>query len=632
MADDVQSQINKELKNSRIVSHDEVRPGIHEMEIEVGENGRPARELAFLTGEDGQVNPLRYHEGGRVITRDYLRRVDLDLLLDAGDPAKLDPRRIYNKAIVYYNTKGSYGTIVDTLTNFAAKGFKNDIDDPQIKLFYDTWTKEIGFQDIVEKIFFDFFRVGLVRTFKMVGKFEPKLKPEDFDRAIRNKANANHFSTDDSLKQLMAYRDVAAAKKVWSKSFVPLRYTILDPRMIELKGTLLFDQTETFLRPEAFKELRELLRNKSKLSKEQKQFIKNLPKELLDAVEKNKSVKLPPELVGKCDYRKQDYERFPRPKLSRAYDFLSYKEELMKADLSTLDGISNYILKITIGNDEHPVTDQAELETVAQLFDTSSKSFDVVWNHTLQIEKITSPEISEILGQDKFKQVNDDLSQAFGVTRALLDGSVQGNAKALEASLKGFAEEINYARRCVKRWIDHEYEEVALAMGFDRYPKVRFDENTLKDEIMLMSVLQGMVDRRILSYETGIEKLGFDFSNELANMKQEKPLVQDGVLGIVGSPYNLKNALPPSGPVPEEDTTKDGKPTTVTRDDLTDFQKNVENQLQELKKQMSPNIQPTQRTPKGTPSEGRPRRGGGKRKNRSTKPNTKPRKPNKQQS
>jgi hypothetical protein len=620
MSDEVKDKINEKLEHSKIVSHEEVRPGVHEMEIDVSPTGRPYKELAYLDPGRGDSNPLKFHEGGRVITRDYIRRADLDLLVGKPSVLKADPQRIYQTAMDFYKTKGPYGTTVDTLTNFAAKGFKNDIDDEDIKLFYDTWNQEIDFQGTVENIFFDFFRVGMVRTFKLVGKFDPKLKPENFESIINKRTQANKFETTGELKRLMAYRDVAAAKKVWSKSYVPLRYTILNPTLVDLRGSLLFDQQETYLKPEAFKELAELLKKAStKLTQEQKKFISQLPKEFREAVKKNQPVKLPPELVGACDYRRQDYERYALPRVARTFDDMNYKEELKKADYSTLDGITNYILKVTIGNDNHPVTEQSQLETIARLFDTSGKSFDIVWNHTLEIEKITFPEISEILGQEKFAQVNDDLDQALGVTRALLDGKLQTNSAAIGAALKGFGEEVNYARRGVKRWIDHEYEEVALAMGFARYPQVRFDENALKDEIMMMSVIQGMIDRRILSYETGIEKLGFDFANELANFIQETPMVQDGILGIIGSPYNPK-ALPAQTPPSDRDTTPSGKPTTVTQKDLKDLQKNIE-------KMVKTNIQKVQRTPTGTPSEGRPRKGGGKPRQRSTKPNTKPRKP-----
>jgi hypothetical protein len=132
-----------------------------------------------------------------------------------------------------------------------------------------------------------------------------------------------------------------------------------------------------------------------------------------------------------------------------------------------------------------------------------------------------------------------------------------------------------------------------------------------------MSVVQGMIDRRIISYETGIEKLGMDFSTELANMKQEAAMVQAGILGIIGSPYNPK-ALPSATPPAEKDTTPSGKDTTVTKKDLQDFQKNIEKMVQE-------NVQKKQRTPKGTPSEGRPRGAPGKTPKKST-PSPSPRK------
>ncbi len=619
MSKEVKGKLNDKLDNSKVLSHEEIRPGVHSLEIDVGPEGRAFKELAYLKGDAGEPSPVVFHEGGRVVSRDFLRRTDLDLLTGKPSVTRAQPQQVYEKAIDFYKSKGAYGTAIDTLSNFAAKGFKNDIDDPDIKLFYDTWAQEIGFEETVEKIFFDFFRVGFVRTFKLVGKFDPKLKPENFESIVNKKTQANKSNTSGDLKEIMAYRDIAAAKKIWSKSFIPLKYTILNPTLVVIQGSVLFDQTETFVKPEAFKELAAMLKSPGKLTQEQKQFLQKLPKELTEEIKKNKPVKLPPEFVGKCDYRKQDYERYPLPRVARTFEDISYKEELKKADYSTLDGITNYILKVTIGNDQHPVTSQTELETVAKLFDTSAKSFDIIWNHTLEIEKITFPEIDKILGQEKFAQVNDDLSQAMGVTRALLDGQLQASVKAIEASLKGFAEEVNYARRCVKRWINHEYEEVALAMGFDRYPQVRFDENALKDEVMMMSVIQGMIDRRIVSYETGIEKLGFDFANELANFIQEQPLVQDGTLGIIGSPYNPK-ALPAQTPPTDKDTTPGGKPTTVTQKDLQDFQKNVEEMIQT-------NIQKVQRTPTGTPSEGRPRKGRGKPRKKATQPNVKPRKP-----
>jgi hypothetical protein len=150
--------------------------------------------------------------------------------------------------------------------------------------------------------------------------------------------------------------------------------------------------------------------------------------------------------------------------------------------------------------------------------------------------------------------------------RVLLDGLGESNTAATELATKAIIEEINYARRQVSRWIYGEYRKVAEALGFERIPRVRFDDMALRDEIQMMSMVQGMIDRRIISYYTGQKKLGFDPEFEVSQMGKEKDLVEDGTLGIIGSPFQQSRG--------------GGSGDSVQKE---------------------------QRTPKGTPSEGRPK-------------------------
>jgi hypothetical protein len=92
-------------------------------------------------------------------------------------------------------------------------------------------------------------------------------------------------------------------------------------------------------------------------------------------------------------------------------------------------------------------------------------------------------------------------------------------------------------RRQVTRWIYNEYQQIATAVGFDRFPKVRWDNTILRDIILYMSTVAQLVDRRMLSYRTALEQLGFDFNNEFNNMQKELPSVLEGTLGVIGSPF-----------------------------------------------------------------------------------------------
>ena len=387
----------------------------------------------------------------------------------------------------------------------------------------------------------------MVRTYRVMGKYEPKI----------------NFLTSLPGQRSSANYEKAVRGNRYTNKFIPIGYTILNPTQVTIKGSLMFGQTATFLKKGAGKEIKVLLEmKKSDLSTFQRKIIDSLPSDFKKAVLKGEDIPLDPDLIGEVDYRRMPYERYPLPRGAKAFESLEFKDELRKADYSTLDGITNYILLIKVGNDKFPVQKQDTLERASELFDTVSKSYKVAWNHTLSVEKITSPEIGEILGQDKYRQVNGDITGGLSVIRALLDGLGDSNTAATELAVKAVIEEINYARRQVARWIYSEYRAVAKSLGFDRIPRVRFDDMALRDEIQMMSMIQGMIDRRIISYHTGQKKLGFDPSFELSQMEKERDLVQEGTLGIIGSPFQQSR---------------------------------------------NSGVQEEQRTPKGTPSEGRPK-------------------------
>lgn len=519
--------------------------GLHAVEVD-DKSGKATfymeptqKAMAFLPAEKAAT-----------ITRDPIDRQVLDLIKK--DPYTDDPKNLFKKAAKYYYVDPLVGTVTNLLANLAQKGFENDIDDENIKSFYDLWVFDTNFKEILEWMFLDFFKIGHVTTYKAIAKYEPRvshLSPIPGQK-INKKNNKKATGKED-----------AAKKKIWSKGHLPIAYTVLNPELVTVDGSLLFDQQKITLEIPA--ELRELVtKSPGELTSDEKEFLKMLPNDLKKQAETGGSIVLDPRLVGTVTYKKQPYERYARPRATRIFESLDYKNSLRQADLSTLDGITNYILKITIGSDEFPVTTQEELEAVADLFNTPSKSFDVVWNHTLNVEKIISPEIGEILGQEKYAQVNDDITGGLAVSRALIDGISNVNAGEAALLIKGITEEINYARKQVTRWIYNEYRQIAEAMGFERFPKVRWDEGVLKDPILYMSTVSNLVDRRMLSYRTALEELGFDFPNELNNMEEEFPMVQEGIFGIIGSPW--QQAAGAGG------------------------------------------IQPTQRSPEGTPSKGRP--------------------------
>lgn len=529
------------------------------LDIEQGSNGYSMKlslpgdnaEKAFQILGQTDLSPLVTEKASRVVTRDALDSSLIKTLTE--QPSSSDSfHGLAGRSIRYYREKDVYGSIIDTLVNFTVDGFSNDISDSNIKDFYDNWVADVDFDEMLDQVLLDFFRVGLVRTYRLWGSYTPKI---------------NYVSTVPGKNTV---QEAASRGKRFTGSTpkgggrIPIKYTILDPQQIDIESVLFTTNEVVKLRASALQEMKDILdKPASERSEAQKETVTMLPADFRRKIQAGEDIIIPEENIGRIDYRKQPYETYPVPRGARAFASIEYKDDLRLADRSTLDGITNYILLVKVGNDAHPVKNQKVLDEVADMFNTGVKSYSVVYTHAISVEKIISPEIQAILGQGKYAQVNEDLTGAWGVVRAIVDGVGGSNAESVKVALKAFQQEVNYARRQLSRWIYREYKIVAKAMGFDKFPKVRFNDMSLKNEIALMNVIQGLMDRRAVSYETGLTWMGLDPSTEFAQMEREAPLVSSGIIGIKGSPYQQSKGIPTG-------------------------------------------VQDTQGTPKGTPSEGRP--------------------------
>jgi len=231
--DKVKEEINKKYPNVKVIDIEDDNDGSLSMKVSVGN-----KELAYLDN-NSRNHPIKLigfdsASSNSIYRRDALTRSDLDLMDKS--VLKSTPQELFKKSMDYYYTKDIYGTVIRNLSNFASTGFENDIDDEKIKLFFDNWGMDIGFDSLIEQIFFDLFRVGMVRTYKVLGKYT---------------TNINTFKSIDFSASDNDNSDSAARKYRWSKEHIPIQYTILNPLLIEIEGSLLFGQTYVVLKAAA---------------------------------------------------------------------------------------------------------------------------------------------------------------------------------------------------------------------------------------------------------------------------------------------------------------------------------------------------------------------------------------------
>ena len=136
--------------------------------------------------------------------------------------------------------------------------------------------------------------------------------------------------------------EYAERKKRWSKGFIPIAYTVLNPTEIELVGPAIFNQTRVVLK--ISDELEQLVKREDiegAITLSEKKILDNLPPEIKSAIKKGEDVELDPEYVGNIDNRRMPYEKYAINPMVRALEAVEYKESLREADYSTIDGITS---------------------------------------------------------------------------------------------------------------------------------------------------------------------------------------------------------------------------------------------------------------------------------------------------
>lgn len=393
-----------------------------------------------------------------------------------------DPHKKIQLATEVYFKEPIVGTAVDLMVDFSSSGFTNECDDSEIKKLYDKWCEEMHINQLLENIFLDYYRCGNVTIYR-----------SDTNARVMKKRRGK---TGDDISQY---------------SF-PAGYTVLNPMNVFVYGPLLFDYE--ILQLSISSQFMGSVSDNKNFSTE---LLKGLPKELADAIKNGSGlITLDPNRTTRITRKKQPYERYASPFLERVFEPVIYKQKLRLMDMSTIEGLVNQLVTVTVGDKDFPATTD-DLDAIAELFQTPSKAYTVFWNHTLQV-KFHKPEGLDTLTQDKYKQVNEDIIAGLGISRVLLDG--QGaNFSTAWVSILSMIERLENAREKVKYWLENEYKRIAEENGFKTYPRVRFNRMNLREDTYIRDVLLAMYDRGLLDAEDVLTETGRDYES-IIDMKK----------------------------------------------------------------------------------------------------------------
>jgi hypothetical protein len=395
-----------------------------------------------------------------------------------------DPHKKIQLAVDLYHKEPIVGTVIDLMADFSSSGYTNECDDGEIKKLYDKWAEEVKIAQLLEGIFLEYYRSGNVTIYRSDKK------------ATVKKSKKSSSGTETTQYDF------------------PAGYTILNPMNVIVDGSLLFNQEIIQLQLNA--ELINLVKSKDA----PKKLLAEIPTDIVKAIRSgNGLVVLSPEHTSRITRKRQPYERYATPFLERVFEPILYKQKLRMMDMSTIEGLINQLVTVTVGDKDFPATDD-DLKAIAELFQTPNKAYTIFWNHTLQVT-FHKPEGIDTLTADKYKAVNDDILAGIGVSRVLLDG--QGaNFSTAWVSILSLIERLENARAKVKDWLEGEYKRIAEENGFKTYPKVRFNRMNLREDTYIRDVLLAMYDRGLIDEEDILVETGRDYEAVIEMKKRNE--------------------------------------------------------------------------------------------------------------
>lgn len=416
---------------------------------------------------------------------------------------------------------------IDVMSEFSNSDIYLEGGSEKAKNFIEKWMEKIEIWKFKDQYFREYYRSGNVFIYKL---------------------NAR-FSAEDLVKLNKVY---AAEKEVQPNRKIPVKYVFLNPYDFVADRVLSFDvQDGVYKKILSEYDIQKLKNPQTEYDQE---VFDSLPEDAKKAITGNQFnqegvlISLDPSKLMFSFYKKQDYEPFATPFGFPVLDDINWKMELKKVDQAITRTIENVILLVTMGNtpDKGGVNPN-NLKAMQDLFQNESIGRALIADYTTKAEFVI-PDLNKVLGADKYEIVNEDIKEGL---QNIIVGKENYSSTQVKAQI--FLERLKEARNTfLNDILQPQIKEVCKAMGFKNYPKAKFVEIDIKDEVQMHRVTSRLIEMGIITPEQGMTALKQGVYPNPADLKtaQEK-FVEQREKGFY-TPLSVAQPILPEGQEPDQ--------------------------------------------------------------------------------
>jgi hypothetical protein len=365
---------------------------------------------------------------------------------------------------------------IDVMSEFANSNLYLEGGTQKSRDFIYKWFDKVNLWNLKDQYFREYYRSGNIFLYRVDGEFSKT----DFDKLSKI------YGSTISLKP----------------GKLPVKYIVLNPYdIVATKGS----SFETALYEKILSEY-DIERLKNPKTDYDLQVYESLDEDIKEKIKNGKynqdglRVKLDPSNLVYSFYKKQDYEPFAIPFGYPVLDDINFKLELKKIDQAICRTIENVILLITMGAEpDKGGINPRNMEAMQNLFKNESVGRVLVSDYTTKAQFII-PDIGKVVGPAKYEVINNDIKE--GLQNVIVGDERYSNT---QVKAKIFLERLKESRNAfIYDFLQPQIKMICQNLGFRKYPKVKFEETDIKDEVQLQRVATRLMELGLITPQQGM--------------------------------------------------------------------------------------------------------------------------------
>lgn len=263
-------------------------------------------------------------------------------------------------------------------------------------------------------------------------------------------------------------------------------------------------------------------------------YFKGYPDEVVDAVNKGfQYAQLNPDYTFVFQGSKESWQRYAIPFVTSCLPALAKKELISKYEDAMLNLAIRSFVHVKYGDPKKEMLpDRPQITSVRRLFVDGMSGYPLVVTNHLAESKVVQPDLDDLFQWDKYKEVNNDILSAGGISGVIVSGvsedgstfaSAQVSMQTAEARIIAvrdeFCEMMNKINERLTEVIEGTY-------NLKEIPKFNFAPLSMEGRKALRETCKTLWESGIVSTKTLLEANGYSLEDEKIQREKEK---NDGV-------------------------------------------------------------------------------------------------------